>query len=128
KSPVLPSVPTFDCSNEQHLAEAKARMDRFYFRTGNSMDPLEPLSGEESTPREQAEYFRRIENSPGRFVTRMTLPAAAGNSTTRAVYGLRTFCVGTTSRFVLRGGIVRECHGDGSPVNAVYNDETASPV
>lgn len=127
KDPELPTIPTvsvLDCNGSDSFP---ARSDDWVFRTANSMDVLKPLVPGRSSDAERNQYFRRMESAPEGFVVRKTLAATAGRNV-EAVFGLRTYCVGTARRSVFRGGISRACHQDGTPMGSVTQDRSLQAV
>jgi len=127
KEPTLPTVPTIDASDQAVRSAAIRNMNDYIFRTDNSMDVLKPLVAEVSSREQRTSYLRQMETSPEKFVIRRTLNSMCGDLVA-PVYSLRTFCVGTSDRTVLRGGIQRSCHADGTPTGPVTQDQSASLV
>ena len=91
------------------------------------MDVLKPFVAENSSREQMLNYLKLLEANPGNFVIRRTLDSICGGQVT-AAYSLRAFCVGTSERTVLRGGIHRSCHSDGTPSAPIPQDQTASLI
>ncbi len=127
KEPALPTVPTIDVGDKSAFRAATKNMSDFIFRTDNSMDVLKPLVAESATRTQKLGYFQKLKASPENFVIRRTLKSVCGDHT-KANFSFRTFCVGTSDRTVLRGGIQRSSHADGTPTGPVTQDSTAIPI
>ncbi|MCA9084804.1 MAG: circularly permuted type 2 ATP-grasp protein [Planctomycetaceae bacterium] len=129
KEPLLPTIPTLDCSNAETMDLVRNAPRNYLLRTCNSMDPLEPLVGPTATRQERESYLSRIREKPGNFVARQTLASCEESGFDAVpVFGIRTFSVGTTPRHVLQGGLLRDCHPDGTPVDPIYNDDSLVPL
>ncbi len=127
KEPALPTVPTIDARDHSARAAEAMNMSEYIFRTDNSMDVLKPFVAENSSRDQMLNYLKLLEANPGNFVIRRTLDSICGGQVTSA-YSLRAFCVGTSERTVLRGGIRRSCHSDGTPCAPIPQDQTASII
>lgn len=121
--PILPTVPTVPASPIGILQADQAPSD-FVFRTDNSMDVMKPLVGRRCSNEERMRYLERVAAAPDSFVVRSTVGAATLNSAS-AAYSLRIFAGGTSRRAILRGGIRRNCHIDGTPTAPVTQDPSA---
>ena len=122
REPILPTVKT-DSLEDRHTNSIDV-VQNYVFRTSSSMDVLKPLVGRASLRDSREQYLQKAAQDPSRFVARQTI-ASLTEGRAEAVYSFRVFSAGKSRRVLLRGGLKRSCHADGTPIGPVSQDSDA---
>jgi uncharacterized circularly permuted ATP-grasp superfamily protein len=118
---ILPNVPTFLCSNEEHRRHVLANLESLVVKAANESGGYGMLVGPHSTREEQAEFARRIEACPRNYVAQPTLalsrvPTIVDGAFRGRHVDLRPYALYGEDIFVLPGGLTRVALRQGSLV------------
>jgi uncharacterized circularly permuted ATP-grasp superfamily protein len=118
---ILPNVPTFICADPEDRKHVLANLPNLVVKTADESGGYGMLIGPHSTKAEQAEFARRIEAEPRKYIAQPTLSLSRvptiieGDFEGRHV-DLRPYILHGEDTFVLPGGLTRVALKKGSLV------------
>lgn len=121
EEPILPNVPTYLCSNPEHLDYVLAHLDELVVKPANESGGYGMLVGPHATQEEINEFRKIIKDQPRNYIAQPTLalstcPTLCNNHLEPRHIDLRPFILQGESSFVTAGGLTRVALKKGSLV------------
>jgi uncharacterized circularly permuted ATP-grasp superfamily protein len=121
EEPILPNVPTYLCSNPEHLDYVLAHLDELVVKPANESGGYGMLVGPHATQEEIKEFRKIIKDQPRNYIAQPTLalstcPTLCNNHLEPRHIDLRPFILQGESSFVTAGGLTRVALKKGSLV------------
>ena len=121
EEPILPSVPTFKCSDPDELKIVKKNIQNLVVKPTDGAGGKGLLVGSHSTSSERTEFKRIISNSPRRYIAQpiiklSTSPTYIDKQVKPRHLDLRPFILNGAKSWVTPGGLTRVALKEGSLV------------
>lgn len=121
EEPILPNVPTYLCSNDDHLDYVLAHLDELVVKPANESGGYGMLVGPHATDSELRKFHKIIQEQPRNYIAQPTLalstcPTLCENQLEPRHIDLRPFILQGESSFVTTGGLTRVALKKGSLV------------
>lgn len=121
EEPILPNVPTYLCSNTDHLAYVMDHLAELVVKPANESGGYGMLVGPHSTVKEVEEFRRIIQKDPRNYIAQPTLSISTAPTLCKGKLeprhiDLRPFILQGENTFVTAGGLTRVALKKGSLV------------
>lgn len=121
EEPILPNVPTYLCSNPEHLDYVLAHLDELVVKPANESGGYGMLVGPHASRKEIKSFYKIIQEQPRNYIAQPTIalstcPTLCNNQLEPRHIDLRPFILQGESSFVTAGGLTRVALTKGSLV------------